>query len=103
MSNCTTLTEKYPKVGVLYVEKAIPQFIRCLLLRLREADLSYGEIGSRINTERSTVKKIIDGTWYPKTRRAQNILLSNVFKIKISDFELKEGIKGGMSYGDGTN
>lgn len=99
MSNCTTLTEKYPKIGVLYVEKAIPEFIRCLLLRLREAGLSYGEIGLRVNTERSTVKKIIDGTWYPKTRRAQNILLSNVFKIKISDFEELKGEETGDARG----
>ena len=91
MSNYLVLTQKGYKDIVYSVEEYIPQFIRCLLYRVRETGLSYEKIGKLINTEKSTVKKLIDGTWYPRTRRAENILLSNVFKIKISDFEELKG------------
>jgi hypothetical protein len=90
MSNYSVLAQNGYKSIVYSVEEYIPQFIRCLLYRIRETGLSYEKIGKLINTEKSTVKKLIDGTWYPRTRRAENILLSNIFKVKISDFELKE-------------
>ena len=99
MTNYSVLMRNGFTLQVDRVEKAIPQFIRCLLLRLREVGLSYSQIGSMINADKGTTRKLINGEWYPKTRRAQNILLSNVFKIKISDFEELKGEETGDARG----
>lgn len=63
------------------------EFIIDLLFRLRETGMSYGKIGKAIKLNKGSVKKLLDGQWYPKTRRAENKLLASVCKIKQEDFQ----------------
>lgn len=83
-----TDTEEGLRKSVEMVEMSIKEFIISIISRLKETGISYGELGKLINVDKGTVKKLLDGTWYPKTKRAETKLLANVCKIKQRDLEV---------------
>lgn len=87
MENYTSEDKKELKKGVEIVEMSIGEFIIEVLSRLKESGMTYGQISKAINVNKGTVKKLIDRTWYPRTRKAETKLLADICKSKQEVFQ----------------